>query len=127
MKSYTDLEQSKKLAEFLPLESADMSYVYDRHLDKLYGDTPYVIDYKVLNENVDIPCWSLAALFNYLREIDFFPEIDADELTVTMSINYVNNHEAKRLTPVQTITIKAENFIDACYEMILKLNERKLL
>ena len=26
MKSYTDLEQSKKLAEILPLESADMSY-----------------------------------------------------------------------------------------------------
>ena len=25
MKSYTDIEQSKKLAEILPLESADMS------------------------------------------------------------------------------------------------------
>ena len=25
MKSYTDLEQSKKLAEILPLESADMT------------------------------------------------------------------------------------------------------
>ena len=35
MKSYTDIEQSKKLAEILPPESADMLYVYDRHLDKL--------------------------------------------------------------------------------------------
>jgi hypothetical protein len=26
MKSYTDVEQSKKLAEFLPLESADMGW-----------------------------------------------------------------------------------------------------
>lgn len=26
IKSYTDLEQSKKLAEILPLESADMHY-----------------------------------------------------------------------------------------------------
>lgn len=26
MKSYTDIEQSKKLAEILPLESADMNY-----------------------------------------------------------------------------------------------------
>lgn len=26
MKSYTDIEQSKKLAEILPLESADMHY-----------------------------------------------------------------------------------------------------
>jgi hypothetical protein len=28
MKSYTDIEQSKKLAEFLPIESADMYYKY---------------------------------------------------------------------------------------------------
>ena len=28
MKSYTDLEQSKKLAEILPIESADMYYQY---------------------------------------------------------------------------------------------------
>lgn len=28
MKSYTDLEQSHKLAEILPLESADMYYLY---------------------------------------------------------------------------------------------------
>ena len=26
MKAYTDLEQSKKLAKILPLESADMTY-----------------------------------------------------------------------------------------------------
>ena len=68
MKAYTDLEQSKKLAEILPRESADMLYVYDRHLDKLYGDTPYVIGYKALNENVDIPCWSLAALLEIIRK-----------------------------------------------------------
>lgn len=36
MKSYTDLEQSKKLAEFLPIESADMRYAP-------FGDThPWV-------------------------------------------------------------------------------------
>ena len=32
MKSYTNLEQSEKLAEILPIESADMCYPYDRHL-----------------------------------------------------------------------------------------------
>ena len=36
MKSYTDLEQSKKLAEILPLESADMCY-------KCLEDDPYDI------------------------------------------------------------------------------------
>jgi len=29
MKSYTDLEQSRKLAEILPLETADMCYSND--------------------------------------------------------------------------------------------------
>lgn len=75
MKSYTDIEQSKKLAEILPLESADMSYVYDKQLDKLYGDTPYVIGYKVLNEDVDIPCWSLAALLQVLP-LGIYDEFD---------------------------------------------------
>ena len=29
MKSYTNLEQSNRLAEFLPLESADMGYLWN--------------------------------------------------------------------------------------------------
>ena len=32
MKSYTDLEQSKKLAEILPLESADMFLALNGHI-----------------------------------------------------------------------------------------------
>ena len=31
MKAFTDIEQSKKLAEILPLESADMHYVRKTH------------------------------------------------------------------------------------------------
>ena len=72
MKSYTDLEQSRKLAEFLLLESADMCY-------KCIEDDPYDIvckpysewkkEYKGLlirgDANV-IPCWSLAALLDVL-------------------------------------------------------------
>ena len=116
----TSLEQSKKLIELgVEASTADMCY----------NDGELRIGYAQLAGERDdyFPAWSLTALLNYLREIDFFPEIDADELTVTMSINYVNDYEAKRLTPLQTITVKAENFIDVCYEMILKLNERKLL
>ena len=50
MKSYTDLNQSKKLAEILPIESADMCF----------------------NDNE--PCWSLAAL------LDILPETIEDEI-----------------------------------------------
>ena len=55
IKSCTSLEQSIKLAEFLPLESADM--YYDR-----YGD-PYIINLSVTHERIKndkyqhlIPC-----------------------------------------------------------------------
>ena len=58
MKSYTDLEQSKKLAEFLPLETADMYY--------WCGEDLRIGSHKAMDLDYDIPCWSLAALFNML-------------------------------------------------------------
>ena len=126
MKAYTDLEQSKKLAEILPLESADMVYV---HTTDLEGDEHYDIDFRnnqPLFED-DISAWSLAALLNYLREIDFFPNIEADKHSVTMSINYYDEEEARLLAPVHNIKAKAESFIDACYELIVKYHEQNIL
>lgn len=124
LKSYTDLEQSKILAKILPLESADM-YYHPYPNDEDWYDIPNFgkADLK-FNQ---LPCWSLSSLLNYLREVDYFPEINADEFEVTMSITYFNDHEARRLTPVRNITVEAESFIDACYELILKLHELKLL
>ena len=107
MKAFSDLEQSKKLAEILPLESADMFYVYDRHLDKLYGDIPYVIGYKVLNENVDIPCWSLAALLDIIPE-PVLTYIDKDGWNIS---TFENNHFKEEVI--------SSNPIDACVEMIM--------
>lgn len=34
MKGYTDIEQSKKLAEILPVESADMEYILEQWFDE---------------------------------------------------------------------------------------------
>ena len=119
MKAFTSLEQSRKLADILSPESADMRYAP-------FGDThPWFWDDNLLEKGA-IPCWSLAALLNYFREIDFFPEIDADECSVTMNINYYNEEEASLLAPIHNIKVKAESFIDACYEMIIKLHEQKL-
>ena len=118
----TSKEQSQKLIDLgIDVITADMDYIPFANSPKEYDCV--VNMWNNTHEFDWIPAWSLSALFNYLREIDFFPEIDADELTVTMSINYVNDYEAKRLTPLQTITVKAENFIDACYELILKLHD----
>lgn len=66
MKSYTDIEQSKELAEILPLESADMFF---RLGEDKYADSIKVPLTKKHWEQMmpDInPCWSLAALLDIL-------------------------------------------------------------
>ena len=87
MKGYTDLNQSKKLAEILPLESADM-YWLNRHID--LTETKYevfVVDksnkyvdffksYAVaIDNNEIIPCWSLAALLQ-VSPLGIYDEFD---------------------------------------------------
>lgn len=127
MKAFTSIEQSKKLAEILPLITADMDYIPIVNLDGEYSPSVNVWDNEHITDEGWIPAWSLASLLNYLREIDFFPEIEADEHGVTMSINYYDEEEARPLAPVHNIKVKAESFIDACYELILKLHEQKIL
>ncbi len=125
IKSYTDILQSRKLAEILPLESADMFYVYDRHLNKLYGDTPYVNGYKVLNENVDIPCWSLTALLKVIpKNIKDFNVLRIDINEKDFSIWYDNIGYGVN-TELPDITMECP--IDACVTMIEKLHELKFL
>ena len=136
MKAYTDINQSKKLAEILPLESADMHYNNASFKGINYVSTYKVelMDYnaaqKVLSMFTNpfleiIPCWSLAALLDTLK--DFNPDIMFLRGTTFW-------HEA-RLTNVWRLSTSsrdvedayADNQVDACYEMILKLKERDLL
>lgn len=63
MKAYTNIEQSKKLAEVLPIESADMSWA-GTGLGKPFART---IPSKGHPEEI-CPCWSLAALLGILPE-----------------------------------------------------------
>jgi len=44
IKAFTDLEQSKKLAEILPSESADMEYLSIKENGLLVGEVPFVKD-----------------------------------------------------------------------------------
>jgi hypothetical protein len=103
MKSYTDLEQSKKLAEFLPLETADMYY--------WCGEDLRIGSHKAMDLDYDIPCWSLAALLNILPSSTF--DISND--------HYYRLHCNKKFTEWH------DNSIDACVEMIVKLHELNLL
>lgn len=126
MKSYTDLEQSKKLAEFLPLESADMFYNGVQDLDKkmvfnipidgrtITVRTGHIITETGIKANLILPCWSLATLMNVLERGASFKTSQGwvcQAYTGSKAIisNYYNNP------------------VDACVDMIVKLHEQKLL
>ena len=134
IKSYTDIEQSKKLAEILPLESADMIYIMycngekpqngDANLSTVYESNEHnwywvdIIDGSLDMCGEDIPCWSLAALLGVLPKIGSIQKV-----------YYANNPTEKYICQYgfTNITGEYDNPIDACYELILKLNELKML
>lgn len=121
----TDIEQSKKLAEILPLESADMSYTLDFN-SGMYGisTTSYkrwiVPKYAQPDNGFGqvIPCWSLAALLSVLPRIDIEKEIWFDD---------TYDYRVKAYIDDGYVGDWFDNPIDACYDMIIKLHEDKLL
>ena len=105
-KAYTDINQSKKLAEILPKESADMYYTCgDIAPDVMVGCKQDYMCYTM--------CWSLAALLRELPETILGKDKDG----------YVVMVETKG----SGLTTFADEPVDACYEMILKLHELKML
>lgn len=118
MKICTDLGQSRKLAEFLPIESADMFYCYgmDIHTKKWdYDIVPTIIDVSNQIDIGDIPCWSLTALFSMLPKSAYLEKGSSTELCrVTLPVELISSDW--NLEP-----------IDACVEVILKLHKQKLL
>lgn len=126
MKAYTDINQSKKLTEILPLKTADMCYrIVAYNPNDTHEYQPYCF---VKTLESDIPCWSLAALLNVLpKEIEIdgqryapclFPVQDKWLLKLWYNSNYIFT---------SPIAIFSDNPVDACVEMIIKLNKQKLL
>ena len=123
MKSYTDIEQSKKLAEILPLSSADMFWYRDAVTTEA---NPRIMNYMQIPELQSMyysPCWSLSALLDvlpknygkYTKTLYWFDD--------AWHCEYVN--EIGQSDGILDTT--ADNPVDACYGMILKLHERCLL
>ena len=125
IKSYTDLSQSRKLAEILPLESADGFWDYHDYW-YLEGDEwegyedypraePYLEYFRKENEwkeeKSDVPCWSLTALLGVL------PSATLDS----------SNDHYYRIHCMEKFTEWFDNPVDACYELILKLHGLNLL
>lgn len=136
MKAYTDIEQSKKLADILPLESADQTWMrvaivgtnlnVPEELQYMHnGDIPFQY-YK----SIGIPCWSLAELLEQLKDRIICDDGRDYILSIykEMSKYKISYHDSASGGWRNDIeTDYYDNLIDACYEMILKLHEQKLL
>lgn len=130
MKAYTNIEQSKKLAEILPIESADQTWeriaIAGANLD-----VPEEIEYWhngntpcFLNSKIGVPCWSLAALLNLLPSVI---TRNGKRMFLTLEKAGAYNLYYKSPDRLDELWETKEDAIDACYEIILKLNEEKLL
>jgi hypothetical protein len=110
VKAYTDIIQSKKLAEILPIESADIYYqaYYDskNNLRYIPRFSSTFVPFKV-----DIPAWTFITLF---------------EILPSATLDSSNDHHY-RLHCMERFTEWHDNAIDACCEMIIKLHELKML
>lgn len=124
IKSYTNIEQSRKLANILPLESADMVYIWhatsDNHTFRFDDDMPPTVlkDVPIDEITADtLPCWSLAALLGVL--------------TKTKICHYDDRYYCQYISegdefPIYS-TAAYNNPIDACVAMIEKLYKLKLI
>ena len=113
IQTYTDLEQSKKLAEILPLESADM-VIWGKDLDSIAATDAQKFMSGLKDRKMNyLPCWSLTAL---LKVMPFWYDIHPVKNGVAIKCDYGK----------QEIVISS-NHIDACVEMIIKLNKLNLL
>lgn len=115
MKSYTDLEQSKKLAEILPLESADFHFSANQspqgYLEKPIWGNPEYVDYNAF------PCWSLVALLSIIKPVND----NSYTLMGTLDGGAIISFEE-----VTNVMFQEEEIIDAVVEMVCWLKENKI-
>ena len=114
MKAFADIDQSKRLADILPPESADMYYepspgFCTEPSDAKFGDVKYA-------HPRSIRCWSLVALLNVIPiEHNLHGYLTESGKVYRVETLYAGNSN------------NYDNPVDACYEMLLKLHEQNLL
>lgn len=124
MKSYTDLEQSKKLAEILPLESADMYWWSTslRYYIEAMDDGDFV-------ENRDIRAWSLAALSEFI--LPYIADDDGNNYKFYLSKDGINRWIAYYKGGMDNVSIhiceESDNMIDVILEMVCWLKKEEYI
>lgn len=131
IKSYSNLQQSKKLAEILPLESADMYYQYVlpksdkiKHNPEIgnpinaleWYNKGYTLGGKepIKLDDYCVPCWSLAALLDILPN-GIVMNKDSQNGMYHFSSKYIGT------------SVTADNPVDACVAMIIMLSKNGLI
>lgn len=129
IKSYTDISQSKTLSKILTIESADMGW------NVFVDDTTRILpinDWDLIKDgsgNVKFYyAWSLAALLDVIPQEIFDGEyiINITEGLNNRWILTYDNFE-NRNHSYYSLSSGANNPVDACYELVLKLHEHKML
>lgn len=137
MKAFTDLKQSKKLAEFLPIESADLWWAerYEGRMENweyIVEEKPtYYLSLTKPSDNnysqdtiKDIPCWSLAALLSILPSVI---RRKGKRMFLTLEKAGAYNLYYKSQDRLDELWETKEEPIDAYVAMIEDLHELKML
>ena len=139
MKEYTDIEQSRKLAEILPIESANMYYKYvlpksDKIMhNPVFGNPIEALEWynkgythfgnePLSLEEYCVPCWGLAALMEILDGASF-TKCGTAPKSYEATIFYNDEPHAA----LKRMTFTGTSYVDACYNMIIKLHEMNIL
>ena len=122
----TSLEQSQKLLELgIDINTADMFYtIIDQglYLEVKQGIEP---------SKDDIPCWSLVALLSLIKDKCGYFELVYLKQTIDGRTNLLESNrylleDVHRLS-TDVYDVYQKEAVDACYEMIVKLYELKML
>lgn len=118
MKSFTDLEQSKKLAKILPITTIDFAWnIFSDGSTRLLRMDDWEV-FENATSNVEIiPCWSLAALIDIINT-NYYTTLYHDGVAWNIDMIHHDNVKEKH-------SVYANTPIDACIEIIEKLYEQK--
>ena len=151
MKTYTDIEQSMKLAEFLKHETADMYYFKNKEgefvkFPEFVKKYKSMADKQIVFNDEFIPCWSLDALMDILPANIVTSSNVANTLHVTYHMDmykredhkWIINYERERmytfgLSLFHTFNVDfvkdlgSVELIDTAYNTIITLHNNKIL
>lgn len=125
IKLFTDVEQSRRLAEILPLKSHDAYYIRDdfQRFSIVYGHS-IVIDDELFSyrHGYRLPAWSFSKLFSML------PQIGA-RCPMIQKLYYASEPKERYICSygIDFITGEKISPVDAVVDMIIELKQKNLL